>query len=314
MIRPLVHALGLSLVTVCASPTSAVADDSAEARITVADGIVLGLSMTGVLPYDGQAMDSRIAVKDGEVYRIIVDRSGYARFAYAIRLNPRDGGVEVVLRPVRLHEAARAFAARRRTFIMPFRLDETLATLAATQTSGRLGSGDEVSLGLFDNRQTGQQVGDRLRVISLSPQGVAALETSRRQRADVRPELTLAGLTIRRGRTVLNVNRPGTFATGPVVAAGLGDDTGTVAFSAEAPTDAPPDDVATVDGHVIRFTLDGVDYECTGTEPVGPPDVTSVWMYVRREPMPHVRGFWVGAGDSVAAVLTPWQITPRRPQ
>ncbi len=310
MIRPIVHALGLFLV-VCAWPTSAVADDSAEARITVADGIVLGLSMTGVLPHGSQAMDSRIAVKDGEVYRIIVDTSGYARFAYAIRLDPLDGGVDVVLRPVRLHEAARAFASGQRTFVLPFRLDRTLATLDAVQASGRLGSGDEVSLDLFDNRQTGQQVGDRLRVISLSPQGVAALETSRRQRADVRRELTLAGLTIRRGGTVLNVAKYGSLATGPVVAAGLGDETGTVAFSAEAPTDVPPDGVATVDGNVIRFTLDGVDYECTGTEPVSPPEVTSVWMYVRREPMPHVRGFWVGAGDSVAAVLTPWQIAPR---
>jgi hypothetical protein len=111
-------------------------------------------------------------------------------------------------------------------------------------------------------------------------------------------------MTIRRTGRVLNADRPGTLATAHAVGLGLGEN-GTVVFSAEPPQAEGPYGVATIDGSVLRFTLDGVQYECTGSDPVGPPGLSSVWMYVLREPLPDVKGFFVAGGDSVDVLMNP---------
>jgi hypothetical protein len=294
--------LGLVHLGVVASAFAAGAQPATgETRVTVADGIVLGLSMSGVSESSAAALEARASVQDGEVYRMIVDGAGRARFAYAIRVDPRGKGVEVVFRPVRLHEAVRVFAPRQPTYTLPFRLDGGLVTLPDIQTSGGLSAGDRVSLDLFDNRETGQRVGDQVRVISIAPGAVEQLAATREARMASRPVLTVAGMTIRRAGQVINSDRPGTFATGHIVGMGLGHDVGTVIFSADPPQREVPDGVAAVDGHTLRFTLDGEEYECSGTDPVGPARLTSLWMYVRREPPPWQKDRPVGNGYFVLA-------------
>ena len=60
------------------SASAAVANDAltAETRVTVAEGIVLGLSMTGVTSPSTAGLEPRVRVQDGEVYRLIVDGAG----------------------------------------------------------------------------------------------------------------------------------------------------------------------------------------------------------------------------------------------
>ena len=275
---------------------------AAVARITVVDGIELELSMTGVKP-TFRHLEPRVQVQDGEVHRMIVDDEGYARFAYALRLEARQGGVELLFRPVRLHEAMRAFAPRQRTYVSPFRLDGGLATFGDVQESGPILPGDSVTLDLFEQRDTGHRIGDVVRLASLSAAGVARLAALQARRKDSRPELTVAGLTVLRAGRVLHRDQPGTFASAHAVGLGLGAETGTAFFSAEASQTEVPYGVATIDGRVLRFTLDDVEYECVGTEPVGPPGLSSVWMYVRREPLPYVKGFFVAGGDSVDVLM-----------
>ncbi|WP_291984096.1 hypothetical protein [Luteitalea sp.] len=286
------------------APVLAQTSGPAVARITVADGIELELSVTGVRP-NGRDLEPRVQVQDGDVYRMIVDGDGYARFAYALRLEARTGGVELLFRPVRLHEAMQAFAPRQRTYVSPFRLDSGLATFSDVQSSGTIRPGDSITLDLFEQRETGHRVGDVVKVTSVSVAGLARLAALRTRREDNRPVLTVAGMTIRRAGRVLNADRPGTLATAHAVGLGLGEKNGTVFFSAEPPQTEVPYGVATIDGRVLRFTLDGVEYECTGSEPVGPPGLSSVWMYVLREPLPYVKGFFVAGGDSVDVLMNP---------
>ncbi len=285
---------------------------TAETRVTIADGIVLGLSMSGVTSPATAGLEPRVRVKDGEVYRLIVDAAGRARFSYAIRIDARGGRVEVVFRPVRLHEAVRAFAPPQAFYNLPFRLEGGLVTLPDVQTSGAISAGDSISLDLFDNPETGQRIGDQLRVIAISPKAVEQLAATRKARIESRAELTIAGLTIRRGDRVLNSDKPGTFATGHVVGLGLGAEVGMAIFSAEPPQTEVPYGVAFVDGHTLRFTLDGQEYECSGTEPIGPPGLTSLWMYVERQPPSFVKGYWVAASDGSADTFIKSWRTMRR--
>jgi hypothetical protein len=312
MIARLVLGFGLVLThAVSASAVSATEALTAETRVTVAEGIVLGLSMSGVSSPATAGLEPRVRVQDGEVYRLIVDGTGRARFSYAIRIDARGGRVEVVFRPVRLHEALRAFAPQQRTYDLPFRLEGGLITLPDIQTSGAVSAGDSISLDLFDNPETGQRIGDQLRVIAISPKAVEQLAAMRKARIESRAVLMVNGMTIRRGGQVINSDRPGSLATGHVVAMGLGEGVGTVIFSAEPPQMEVPDGVALVDGHTLRFTLDGVEYECSGTEPVGPAGLTSVWMYVVREPSRFGKGYWVGAGDTVDGFMKVWRSMAR---
>jgi hypothetical protein len=297
--------LGLALLasTAAASPARQEAP-AGETRVTVADGIVLGLSMSGVS--STSALVARVRVRDGEVYRLVVDATGLARFAYAIRLDPVGTGVEVVFRPVRLHEALRAFAPQQPTYTLPFRLD-ALVTLPDIQRSGAVAVGDDVALDLFDNRDTGQRIGDRVRMLAIDPRAIGQLAATRRAAIEARPELTLAGMTIRRGGQIIRHGKPGNLATGYAVGLGLGNGAGTAVFSAEAPGSAVPEGVALVDGATIRFTVDGHEYECSGTDPIGPPGLTSVWLYVMREPPPFGDGFLLSASDSVDGLFKMWR-------
>jgi hypothetical protein len=284
---------------------------TAETRVTIADGIVLGLSISGVASPATVGLEPRVRVQDGEVYRLIVDGAGRARFSYAIRVDPRATGVDLVFRPVRLHEAVRAFAPQQRTYELPFRLENELVTLPDVQTSGVMSAGDSVSLDLFDNRDTGQLVGDRLRVIAIGSTAVEQLAATRKARKDSRPVLTVAGMTVHRAGRMIRSDKPGTFATGHVVGLGLGVDVGTAIFSAEPPQNEAPYGVATVDGNTLRFTLDDEAYECLGTEPIGPPGLTSVWLYLRREPLPFGNGHAVMASDSVDTLHKMWRARAR---
>jgi len=290
--------LGLALAHVAAAAAGAPGGAvTAETRVTLAEGIVLGLSVSGVVSPSRAALEPRVRVQDGEVYRLIVDGAGRARFSYAIRVDPRAGSVELVFRPVRLHEALRAFAPQQSFYDLPFRLESGLVTLPEIQTSGPVSAGDTITLDLFDNRDTGQRIADQVRVIAIAPKAVEQLAASRQARLESRAVLTIAGMTIHRGGRLITSDKPGTLATGHVVGLGLGIDVGTVIFSAEPPQKEAPYGVATVDGHTLRFTLDDQAYECSGTEPIGPPGLTSVWMYVRREPLP----FGNGNGHAVLA-------------
>lgn len=294
----------VGMVSALVCTCSAAAQGPPPARVTVADGIDLELSMTGVKA-DAHLLESAARVRDGEVYRLILDGQGYARFAYALRVEPRTTGIEVVFRPVRLHEALRAFAPQERTYTSPFKLDSSLATLSDLQWSGVVKAGDAITLDLFHQPGTGQRIGDSVRVVSVTQAALAQLTASRAQRQERRPVLTLAGLKIRRAGRVLNEDHPSTFATGHAVAIGLGDGLGTVIFSAEEPSTHAPNGVARVQGRGFRFTLDGAEYECTTTEPIGPAGLAFVWMYVRREPLPHVKGFFLAGGDTVDSMLSP---------
>ena len=268
MIKCLVPALAhLALV---ASTSGAAAQEAltGELRVTVADGIVLGLSMSGVTWPSTSGLGSRVGVQDGEVYRLIVDEAGRARFSYAIRIDPRAKGVELIFRPVRLHEAVRAFAPQQRTYDLPFRLESGLVTLSDIQTSGVMSAGDSVTLDLFDNRDTGQSIGDQVRLIAVSPKAIEQLAATRKARVESRGVLTVAGMTIRRAGRVIWSDAPGTFATGHVVGLGLGADVGTVIFSAEPPQNEAPYGVATVDGPTLRFTLDGQEYSTRARSPL----------------------------------------------
>ena len=287
-------AFGFVLAFVASAPVAHAQELlAAETRVTLADGIVLGLSMSGVSSPSTAALEPRVRVQDGEVYRLIVDGAGRARFSYAIRVDPRAKGVELVFRPVRLHEALRAFAPQQRIYDLPFRLESGLVTLPDVQTSGAVSAGDSVTLDLFDNRDTGQRVGDRLRVIAIAPEAIEQLAATRKARVESRAVLTIAGKTIRRAGQVINSDRPGNLATGHVVALGLGEGVGTAVFSAEPAQMEAPYGVAVVDGHTLRFTLDGVDYECSGTDPIGPPGLASVWMYV----VARTAALWQGLLD-----------------
>jgi hypothetical protein len=297
-----------------AGPAREAVTAEAETRVTLAEGIVLGLSVSGVASPSTAAFEPRVSVRDGEVYRLIVDRAGRARFSYAIRVDPVAGSVELAFRPVRLHEALRAFAPSQRFYDLPFRLESGLVTLPDIQTSGAVSAGDTITLDLFDNRDTGQRIADQVRVIAISAKAVEQLAASRKARLESPAVLTIAGKTIRRGGQVINSDKPGTLATGQVVGLGLGADVGTVIFSAEPSQTQAPYGVATVDGHTLRFTLDDQEYECSGTEPIGPPGLTSVWMYVRREPLPfgNGKGFVLLASDSgVDGMMNLWHARPR---
>lgn len=307
--------LALGLVLAHGVPASAaVAKEAltAETRVTVADGIVLGLSMSGVASPATAGLEPRVRVQDGEVYRLIVDAAGRARFAYAIRIDARGGRVEVVFRPVRLHEAVRAFAPPQPFYTLPFRLEGGLVTLPDIQMSGAVSAGDSISLDLFDNPETGQRIGDQLRVIAISPKAVAQLAAMRKARIESRAVLTIAGMTIRRAGQVINSDKPGTLASGHVVGLGLGAEVGMAIFSAEPPQMEVPYGVAFVDGHTLRFTLDGQEYECSGSDPIGPPGLTSLWMYVERQPPSFVKGFSVAASDDSADTFIKSWRTMRR--
>lgn len=302
-------ALGLVPLALLASASAAAGQETRtrENRVTIADGIVLGLSMSGVTASPNVDPDSWVRVQDGEVYRLVVDAAGRARFSYAIRVDPRAQSVEVVFRPVRLHEALRAFAPRQATYLLPFRLESGLVTLPDIQRSGAVSAGDSVTLDLFDNRETGQRIADRVRMIAISPKAVAELAAMRQAGLDSRSVLTVAGMTTRRAGLVLNTDKPGTLATGHAVGLGLGPEVGTAIFSAEPPQNEVPEGVALVDGHTLRFAIDGQEYECSGTEPIGPPELTSVWMYVVREPSPFGKGYSVMASDSVDQLMKLWR-------
>lgn len=311
----MIACLALGLVLAHAVPVSAAPAEealTAETLVTVAEGIVLGLSMSGVASPATAGLEPRVRVQDGEIYRLIVDAAGRARFAYAIRIDARGARVEVVFRPVRLHEAVRAFAPPQPFYNLPFRLEGGLVTLPDIQMSGAVSAGDSISLDLFDNPETGQRIGDQLRVIAISPRAVEQLAATRKARIESRAVLTIAGKTIRRGGQVINSDKPGTFATGHVVGLGLGADVGMAIFSAEPPQTEVPYGVASVDGHTLRFALDGQEYECSGTDPIGPPGLTSLWMYVERQPPAFVRGFSVAASDDSAdAVIRSWRTLRR---
>lgn len=301
IVRPWALALFLAAASV-SSPASG-QSSSAKAQVTIADGIELELSMTGVTP-GTRVLQPSARVHDGELYRLIVDGAGYARFAYAVRVEPRASGIELMFRPVRLHEAHHAFAPRQRTYLSPFKLDSGLQTLPDVQWSGDVRAGDSLTLDLFEQPGTGHRVGDQFTILSATKIGLARLVALRARRQDTRPVLTVAGVMIRRDGRVLNGDQPGTFSTGHAVGIGLGDGVGTVLFSAEAPQNVVPYGVATIDGRTLHFTLDGAEYECTTTDPIGPAGLTSVWMYVRREPMPFLKGYFVAAGDSVDTLMT----------
>jgi len=292
--------LALLIASVC--PPAAAQVNAGAAQVTIADGIDLALSMSGVTP-GTRPLQSTVRVHDGELYRLIVDGAGYARFAYAVRVEPRAAGVELMLRPVRLHEAVTAFAPRQRAFTLPFKLDSGLNTLPDTQWSGDMRAGDTLTLDLFHQPGTHQRIGDIVTLASVTNAGLARLKALRDQRREARPELTVAGITIRRDGRILNGDRPGTFATGHAVGLGLADAAVTVLFSAEPPQTEAPYGVAAIDGRTLRFTLDGHEYECTATDPIGPAGLTSVWLYVRREPLPFVKGYFVLAGESIDKLM-----------
>ncbi len=189
-------------------PALARTSGTAVARITVADGIELELSMTGVRP-NVRDLEPRVQVQDGEVYRMIVDGHGYARFAYALRLEARTGGVELLFRPVRLHEAMRAFAPRQRTYDSPFRLDSGLATFFDVQSSGTIRPGDDVTLDLFEQRETGHRVGDVVRLVSASEAGLGTVGRIAHTPTGQPSVLTVAGMTIHRAGRVINADRTG---------------------------------------------------------------------------------------------------------
>ena len=282
-------------------PPAAAQVNPGVAQVTVADGINLTLSMTGVT--GSRHLQSTARVHDGELYRLIVDGAGYARFAYAVRVEPRAAGIELMLRPIRLHEALSAFAPRQRTYTLPFKLDSGLSTLPDIQWSGEMRVGDSLSLDLFHQPGTHNRIGDLVTLVSVTTAGLARLKALRTQRQDTRPVLTVAGMTIRRDGRILNGDCPGTLVTGHAIGLGLAEAAGAVLFSAEPPQTEAPYGVATIDGRTLRFTLDGHEYECTGTAPIGPAGLTSVWMYVRREPLPFVKGYFVLAGESIDALM-----------
>lgn len=299
-VRPWALALFLAAASV-SSPASG-QSSLAKAQVAIADGIELELSMTGVTS-GTRVLQPSARVHDGDLYRLIVDGDGYARFAYAVRVEPRPSGIELMFRPVRLHEALHAFKPRQSTYESPFKLDSGLRTLPDVQWSGAMRVGDRATLDLFQQPGSDQRIGDQIAIVSVTPTGLSRLRMWRAQRQDTRPVLTVAGMTIRRNGRVLHRDQPGDFATGHAIGIGLGDGAATVLLSAEPPGDHVPYGVAIIDGRTLTFALDGAEYECTTTDPIGPEGLTSVWMYVRREPMPYVKGYFVAAGDSVAPLL-----------
>src|SRR4029078_8055988 len=133
------------------------------------------------------------------------------------------------------------------------------------QMSGAVSAGDSISLDLFDNPETGQRIGDQLRVIDISPKAVEQLAATRKARIESRPVLTIAGMTIRRAGQVLNSDKPGTLATGHVVGLGLGAEVGMAIFSAEPPQTEVPYGVASVERHILRSPPDRHGARCTGS-------------------------------------------------
>ena len=297
---PVSMALGLATGVVAAAE----AQSPRELTMRLADGVVLAVSMDGIVG-DAQTpdMDVRSSARSGEVHRLLVDERGIARFAYAVSVEPDGEGAALSFRPVRLHETLGAFAPGTPTYTLSFGLDGAIATLGERQTTGRVREGDVIRLDVFEQPHTGRRLTDVIRVVELSPPSVRRLAASRAVRSAKPPTLTLAQFELRRDGEL--VGRVGGLATNHVVMLGLVG-RGTVIFSADPHPDAPSAGVASVDGGTLRFSLDDEEYEYVSDEPVAPAGLTSLWMYVvdHDVPDPSMRDFfkgplWVGASGSV---------------
>ena len=148
-------------------------------------------------------------------------------------------------------------------------------------------------------------------MIAISPKAVEQLAVTRQASLASRPVLTIAGMTTRREGQVINRDKPGTLATGHVVGLGLGAEVGTAIFSAEPPQTEAPYGVAVIDGHTLRFTLDGQDSSVRGRNPSPLQESRRCGCYVVREKPPFVKGYWVAGGDSVDAFIKSWRASAR---
>ena len=294
-------------LTTCMSATAG-PRSSSELTMRLSDGIVLAVSMDGVGD-DAQPpdIDVRSSARTGEVHRLVVDERGIARFADAVSVEPDGEGAALSFRPVRLHETLGACSPGTPTYTLSFGLDGSIATLGERQTTGRVSEGDVIRLDVFEHAQSGRRLTDVIRLVELSPSSVRRLAASRVVPAHKPQTLTLAWCQLTREGEILT--RTGGLATGHALMLGLVG-RGTVIFGTEPHPDEPSVGMATVEGRILRFWLDGQEYECVSANPIGPEGLTSLWMYVidRDVPDPSMRDFfkgpvWVGASGSVEGAL-----------
>lgn len=290
---------------VCTSIGTAAAESSetAEQIVHLADGVVLGVSVEGAPDTWASRPDVGTRAADGMLHRLLVDHRQIARFAYALAVEPAGDGAVIVVQPVRLHETIAAYSSGVRTFDLPFRLEGSVPTLDDAQSSGTLNAGDVLRLDTVEHADTGIRLTDVIRIIELDPAAVRATASRRAAATGTRPTLTVAGPEIRRDDVLIHRTSPGNLATGYALIIALPVE-GTLAFSVTAASNETPVAVATLHGPQMRFSLDGHDYQVTGTEPIGPPDVTTLWVYrlggwFSPRGLPSAPGVWLGAGNEV---------------
>jgi hypothetical protein len=239
---------------------SCIAFGQISSLITVSNGVQIEITADLGKPTGQEQLTVEMARASGNsFYRIFRDQNKLAVFAYELKVDLAAGGeaLTAVAQPVETEFAARYPNAD---------AGKPVPTLSADHPLGSLSSGASASLGLFEIPGMGIQLTDTMRV-KLNQRGGGA------------GALRLAGLRVTLNRQPISGPAPSSSVAGTFVMFYL-PGRGGFFFSAEQPVGRPFENIGTIEGARLRFTVNNDNYECIASQPILPQGENGqVWVY-----------------------------------
>jgi hypothetical protein len=228
--------------------------------ITVGNGVQIEITADLGKPTGQQQLTVEMARATGQsFYRIFRDQNKLAVFAYELKVDLASDGkaLTVVAKP-----AENDFAAR----FPNADAGKPVPTLSSDHALGALSSGESGFLGLFEIPGMGIKLTDTVLVKLNQPGGGTG-------------SLRLAGARVTLNRQPITGNPPPSTVAGKFVMFYI-PGRGGFFFSAEQVPGRPFEDIGTIEGRRLRFTVNNDNYECTATQPILPQGENGqVWVY-----------------------------------
>jgi hypothetical protein len=249
--------------------------------ISLSSGLRVKITSTiNELP-EGQSLSPEMTAASGNsIYRIFRDENKLAVFAYELALQRSPDGTEVLLE---VRPAGNDFASK----FPQADGGKPTPTLTAPRTYPPLTSGKRQSIDLFDAPPYGK-VADVVDV-SLKPESAAAAGAG---------SLRFVGLTVKIGNMAAALSPGGesTVVTGLYVMFYI-PGRGGYFFSTSAPEGRPFVKAGSIQGPLLKFTVENENYECTSQQPILAQSGSSeVWVYYDRKYKPT--GNWTSNDPS----------------
>jgi hypothetical protein len=228
--------------------------------ITVSNGVQIEITADLGKPTGQEQLTVDMARASGNsFYRIFRDQNKLAVFAYELKVDLASGGNALVAtaQPVENDFAARYPNAD---------AGKPVPTLSADHPLGSLSSGESAFLGLFEIPGMGIKLTDTIRV-KLNQRGAGA------------GSLRLTGVRVSLNRQPISGSALPASVAGKFVMFYLPGHGGFF-FSAGPVIGWPFEDVGTIEGSRLRFTVNNDNYECIASQPILPQGENGqVWVY-----------------------------------